>query len=124
MKITILQPYVLTSITVDPWNCHTLYAQFKWVIKTINCIGTTQDIYLCTINFLYVGGWGQVEQLQNTKLQLETVNDSMTAQLEEHKKKEEDLEEELEEIQRKKQQDDDTFQSQVADMEVKIMCAF
>lgn len=62
-----------------------------------------------------------MEQLQNTKLQLETVNDSMTAQLEEHKKKEEQLEEELEEVQRTAEQDNDAFQSHLADMEVKFM---
>lgn len=72
-----------------------------------------QDEFMC--------GWvGQVEQLQNTKLQLETVNDSMTAQLEEHKKKEEQLEEELEEVQRTAEQENDTLQSQQADMEVKM----
>lgn len=65
---------------------------------------------------------GQIEQLQNMKLRLETVNDSMTAQLEEHKKKEEQLEEELEEFQRTAEQDKDAFQSQIADMEVGFMC--
>ena len=62
--------------------------------------------------------WWQIEQLQNTKLKLETVNDSMTAQLEEHKKKEEQLEEELEEVQRTAEQDKDALQSQLADVEV------